>query len=83
MDIQREVLKTLDAALGLKGRTQSMSRESALLGALPEMDSMAVVSLLTGLEERFGFTIADDEVDASVFQNVGALTDFVADKIKT
>jgi acyl carrier protein len=81
LDVQQEVLKALDEVLSLNGRTRSMRRETPLLGSIPELDSMAVVSLLTTLEERFGFTIADDELDASAFVNVGALTDFVSSKL--
>ena len=51
-----------------------------MLGAIPELDSMAVVSLITSLEERFGFTVADDELDSSSFATVGALADFVQTK---
>ena len=81
MDVQNEVLKVLDEVLSLNGRARSMNRESPLLGAIPELDSMAVVSLITTLEDRFGFSIADDELDASAFATVGALSDFVSAKM--
>ena len=32
------------------------------------------------LEERFGFTIHDDEIDGAVFATVGSLIDFVSAK---
>ena len=81
MDVQREVLKVLDEVLSLNGRAAKMGRASPLLGAVPELDSMAVVAVITNLEERFGITVADDELDGSSFATVGALTDFVAAKI--
>lgn len=55
--------------------------DTALMGAIPEFDSMAVVTILTTLEEQFGFIIDDDEVDASIFETVGALVDFVEEKV--
>ena len=55
--------------------------DSGLLGDMPEFDSMAVVSVLTGLEEHFGIMIDDDEVDASIFETVGTLVDFVEGKV--
>ena len=79
MDIQPQVLKALDEVLSLGGRTASFSRETHLLGAIPELDSMAVVSLLTALEDRFGITI-DDDVDGGTFATVGSVVDFVAGK---
>ena len=81
MDVQQEVLKILDEVLSLKGRALDMNAKSPLLGAVPELDSMAVVTLLTTLEERFGFTIADDEIDGSTFATVGSLTTFVQAKL--
>lgn len=58
----------------------SLNVSSHLLGAIPEFDSMAVVNLITALEERFGFTVDDDEVDASIFETVGSLVAFVEGK---
>ena len=81
MDVQREVLKVLDEVLSLNGRASAMRRESPLLGVIPELDSMAVVTLITTLEDRFGFTIADDDLDASAFTTVGSLTDFVSERL--
>ena len=81
MDVQRDVLGILDEVLSLKGKALAMRFESPLLGAVPELDSMAVVTLLTTLEERFGFTIADDEIDGSTFATVGSLTNFVKAKL--
>ena len=76
--MQAEVLKVLDEVLSLNGRSRTMRRDSPLMGAIPELDSMAVVSLITTLEERFGLTIADDDLDASAFASVGSLADFVS-----
>lgn len=81
MDVQKEVLNILDEVLSLDGRIATMGRDSPLLGAVPELDSIGVVTVITTLEERFGFMIADDDVDASSFATVGALTDFVTTKL--
>ncbi len=78
MDTQQEVLALLDELLGLGGRTAEFTRDTPLLGALPELDSMGVVALLGGLEERFGLVLADDEIEGAAFATVGTLTDFVA-----
>ena len=82
MDIQPQILKALDEVLSLGGRTATFTRETHLLGAIPELDSMAVVSLLTALEERFGIIIDDDDVDGSTFATVGSVVDFVVAKSK-
>ncbi|MFN3884535.1 MAG: acyl carrier protein [Rhodocyclaceae bacterium] len=81
MNIQQEVLALLDEILSLKGRAAGFTSETALLGAIPELDSMAVVGVLTALEERFGFTVEDDEIDGSTFATVGSLVGFVESKL--
>ncbi len=70
----------LDETLALGSRAYELKRESRLFGALPELDSMAVVSVLLGLEERFGITIEDDDVDAEDFETLGSLVLLVAKK---
>ena len=79
MDVGQEVVKVLQQCLNLQGLR--LGATSRLLGAVPELDSMAVVTVITTLEERFGFSVADDEIDGSVFATVASLTEFVAAKL--
>lgn len=81
MDTIAEVIKVLDQVLSLGGRSSSFTADTPLLGAVPELDSMAVVALLTTFEDQFGISIADDEVDGSIFGTVGSLSSFIADKV--
>ena len=81
MDLAKEVTRVLDEVLSLNGRAAAFTRDTPLLGAIPELDSMAVVSLITTLEERFGIVVDDDVIDGSTFASVGALADFVGSKI--
>lgn len=77
MDTQKEVLYLLDDVLSLKGRALDFKADTVLLGGIPELDSMAVVAIISGIEERFGFAVPDDEIDGSVFASVGSLVEFV------
>jgi len=81
LNTHKEVLSLLDEILSLNGRSAAFSESTPLLGAIPELDSMAVVSLITGLEERFGFTVDDDEIEGSTFATVGSLVKFVEGKL--
>ncbi|GAB2881779.1 acyl carrier protein [Uliginosibacterium flavum] len=82
LDITRQaVLQVLEESLGLGGRAAYFNDETALLGAVPELDSMAVVGVIAALEEHFGFHLADDDIDGSTFETVGTLTAFVANKL--
>ncbi len=82
METQTQVLQIIDVVLSLGGRGLRLSADTALLGAIPELDSMAVISLVTALEDRFGFTIDDDEISGETFETVGSLTAFVAGKLE-
>lgn len=67
--------------LGLPPATAAaLDADSGLFGDLPELDSMAVARVLTAIEDRFGFVIDDDEVDAELFETLGALSRFVTAK---
>ena len=81
MSTEKEVLSLLDEILSLNGRAKEFVASTPLLGAIPELDSMAVVALIGGLEERFGFTVDDDEIEGSTFATVGSLVEFVDGKL--
>jgi acyl carrier protein len=77
MDNLESVKQILKSALQLGERADRLTAGSALLGTLPEFDSMAVVAVLTMIEDHFGVTIADDEIDAATFETLGSLVQFV------
>lgn len=78
LDDIREILRD---TLQLGVRADQLTAASPLLGAIPEFDSMAVVTVLTMVEEEFGIEIDDDEVSADVFETVGSLATFVSGKV--
>lgn len=82
MNPRADVLQVLERVLNLRGRTAAFDLNTPLLGGLPELDSMAVVSVITSLEERFGFLVEDDEIDGASFASVGSLVRFVEEKLK-
>ncbi len=81
LNISQEVLRVVDEVLSLNGRAATFTRDTPLLGAIPELDSMAVVTLITTLEEQFGLVVDDDDIDGSTFATLGSLTDFVSGKL--
>ena len=76
-----EIIRVLDEVLGLGARAAQLTPESPLLGAVPEFDSMAVVAVLTALEEAYGIAVEDDEIDASIFESVATLSAYVGSKL--
>ena len=81
MNISQEVLRILDEVLSLGGRSAAFTPETPLLGAIPELDSMAVVTLITTLEEQLGIVVDDDDIDGATFETVGSLVNFVGSKL--
>jgi acyl carrier protein len=77
----KETLRVLDEVLSLGGRSSAFTPATPLLGAIPELDSMAVVSLITAMEEQLGLIVDDDDIDGSTFATVGSLADFISAKL--
>lgn len=81
-DIDSALRAVLVDVLGLEaGRVAEFDRETGLFGHLPELDSMAVATLLTEIEDRLDVTIEDDEVEGEMLESYGALLAFV--EVKT
>lgn len=81
MDTVEQLKSLLGEALGIGDRAAALGAASPLLGSVAELDSAAVIHVITGLEERFGISIDDDEIDASLFDTVGSLAAFVDRKL--
>jgi acyl carrier protein len=79
----QQVKYILTRALQLGSRAESFTESTRLLGNIPELDSMAVVTLVTALEEHFGFVVDDDEISAATFETLGALVRFVENKLES
>ena len=80
-DVDLTLRAVLADVLGLpEDRVSGFSETTALFGALPEFDSMAVAGLLTELEERLGIVIEDHEVDADMLETYGSLLNFARSK---
>lgn len=58
-----------------------LDADTPLFGAMPELDSMAVATLLTEIEDRFGIVIDDDDVDGETFETFGTLAAFIETKL--
>ena len=76
-----EVKEIVGEVLQLGDRIDDFDESTPLLGSVPEFDSMAVVMVLTAIEENFGISVEDDEISAEVFETMGALLQFVNAKV--
>jgi acyl carrier protein len=71
------VRSVLVETLGIEDRADSLTPDTPLFGSIPELDSLAVVEVVTSLEDRFGFQIDDEDFTGDVFDTVGSLAAFV------
>lgn len=80
MPFTDDVKKLVGETLQIQERMDSFTPQTPLLGHVPELDSMAVVSIMNALEEEFGFTIEDDDITIDCFESISTLADFVNQK---
>ena len=75
MNLLNDVLVILDRELNLQGKALNFTAETKLAGALPQLDSMAIVNIVAALEEKFDFEFPEDQLDGAIFETVGTLVD--------
>ncbi len=80
MSTQGKVREILRSTLQLGATADTLEPSTPLLGNLPELDSMAVATLVAALEENFDIYIDDDEISAETFETFGSLCEFVDEK---
>jgi len=76
-----DIKDVLSHTLRLGDKIDTIDATTPLFGSIPEFDSMAVVNVLTAIEDRFGIAIEDDEISAEIFETVGSLATFVERKL--
>ena len=75
--LTHEIKQLLIDTLSLKMMPEEMDDDALLLGDIPEFDSMAIIAVITSLEENYGFSSADDELTADVFESMETVVAFV------
>ncbi|MCG5527997.1 acyl carrier protein [Halorhodospira sp. 9621] len=77
MTTEQRVLAVLEQTLELGGRTRAMDADTPLLGALPELDSMAVVLVIDALQRELEIEFEETDITAEAFATVGSLVALV------
>ncbi len=75
-EVKAVVVETLE----IEDRADSIDENTPLLGAVPELDSLAVLELIVELERRFDIVVEGDDVTADAFATLASLADFVAER---
>ena len=73
-DSDEGLRQVLGDVLGLNGaRCAALAPDSPLLGALPELDSMAIATLFAAIEDHFGLMFDDAELTGETLTSYGSL----------
>jgi acyl carrier protein len=81
VNIVDEVKAVVGRTLQLGSKVNQFDGGTGLFGSIPEFDSMAVVTVVAALEERFDIVVEDDDITAETFETVGSLAKFVEGKL--
>lgn len=79
--ILADVTSVIVRTLGIEDRAATLTAATPLFGAMPELDSLAVLELVTQLEARFGIAIDDEDITGEVFETVGSLAQYVQQSV--
>lgn len=81
MPVIQALKDILAETLHLGPRVEALTADSRVLGSMPEFDSMAVMTVITAIEQHFGFQVDDDEISAEMFATLGTMAAFVDKKL--
>ena len=77
----KRIIMTGTAAAILGACALTPPSQPAYQPPLPEFDSMAVVSVITALEDQLGIFVEDDDITGETFETLGNLTAFIQTKL--
>jgi acyl carrier protein len=77
-----DVRAVLDEVLQLHDRVNSLLPETPLLGNLPELDSMAIITVITALEDKFNIVVEDDDDISAAFETMTSLMRYIENKMQ-
>lgn len=81
MTIDEKLRAILSDVLSIESeRVEQFDADTGLFGHLPELDSMAVATLFTEMEDRFDIVIEDEDVDGEMLETYGGLLAFTEAK---
>ena len=81
MAIDEKLRAILSDVLSIEAeRVEQFDAYTGLFGHLPELDSMAVATLFTEMEDRLDIVIEDEDVDGEMLETYGGLLAFAEAK---
>lgn len=75
--IEDRVKRVIVGTLSLEIDPAEIEDADVLFGGEMGLNSMAMIELVIGLEEEFGFEVSDEDLRAEVFESVQTMSDYV------
>lgn len=81
MRLIEDVTRLLFNTLNLDESKITLAESTFLLGNIPELDSMAVINVISAIEEHFNIKVEDEEINAETFETVASLVALIRKKM--
>ncbi|MBA4386558.1 MAG: hypothetical protein C0404_01175 [Verrucomicrobia bacterium] len=79
--IEQRIKKVLTREAMVERKSQDIDNKAKLIDELG-LDSVQIVELIAGIEDEFGITVEDDELNLELFESVESLAHFIRTKAK-